>query len=292
MNKIKLMLSSLLMAVVFSGCYEAVPAGYSGKILTGSGWSPDVYPPSKVYVDSTFTMTPEKLFLIQTTTSKYVQPIKVVLKDKLTLSADIIFRGRVTVDPKVVNFVFNDMPIKKGDRIITTDEVYHTYAKMIVLNTAREVISKYGVDDVNTNYARITTELYTAIKPKLKGLPMDISDITIGDIRYPDIVTKAIEQAKERRMAIEREEADVQIALTKAKGREQVAKATYRIRMLEAKQIRDYNSMINKGITDKLIELKRIEVQQTIANNIANNKNVVYMPLPMMHNTSPIKVIK
>ena len=179
-----------------------------------------------------------------------------------------------------------------NDNIVTTKEVYNTYGKMVVLNTAREVISKYNVDEVNTNYARITVELYNAIKPKLKGLPIDISDVTLGNIQYPKIVTSAIEAAKQRRMEIEKEQAQVQIELTKAKGREQVAKANYRVRMLEAKQIRDYNKMINSGLTDDLIELKKIEVQMKLAENLGNNKNVVYMPMEMMSSTEFLKSIK
>lgn len=243
-----------------SACNELVPAGHKGKILGKNGWQPEVYPPSKVWVDTTFTFNPEKLFFIETTTRKYAQPIKVLLKDKLTLKAEIVFRCRVTGDQKVINGLFNDMPM--NDSIVTTDEVYNTYAKMIVLNTAREVISKYDVEEVNTNYQRITVELYDAIAPKLEGLPIDISDVTIGDIEYPKIVTAAIEQAKERRMAIEKEEAQVQIELTKKAGQEEIAKADYKIKMLEAKRIRDYNEMTAKGITPELLKLRELELRE------------------------------
>lgn len=259
-SKILSTLLILVIALTFTNCNEQVPAGMKGKILGKSGWQPEVYPPSKVWVDTTFTTTPEKLYLIQTTTQKFVQPVKVLLSDKLTLNAEIVFRGRVTVNPKVINGLFNDMPM--NDNIVTTAEVYSTYGKMIVLNTAREVISKYNVDEVNINYARITTELYNAIKPKLVGLPIDISDVTIGNIQYPKIVSDAIEKAKERRMEIEKEQANVQIALTKKKGQEQLAMADYRIKMLEAKRIADYNKKISEGVTKDLITLRKLEIRE------------------------------
>jgi len=258
MKKIVLVLMLVLSALVMSGCNETVPAGYVGKIMGKNGWEPEVYPPSKVWLaNNIWNINHEKLFLVQTTTQKFVQPIKVLLKDKLTLNAAIVFRGRITQNKKVLNALFNDMPM--NDNIVRTSEVYNTYGKMIVLNTAREVISKYNVDEVNKNYERITEELYSAIKPKLKGLPIDISDVTIGDIQYPKIVTEAIEKAKQRRMLIEQEKAQVQIDVTKAKGREQVAMAEYRVKMLQAKQIRDFNKMIASGLTPDLIELKKIE---------------------------------
>lgn len=253
------LLASALM-LSFTACNEQVEAGTKGKILGKLGWQPEVYPPSKVWVETVFTTTPEKLYLIQTTTQKFVQPVKVLLKDKLTLSAEIVFRGRVTTDEKVINGLFNDMPMDDG--IVTTTEVYDTYGKMVVLNTAREVISKYNVDEVNINYARITTELYNAIKPKLNGLPIDISDVTIGNIAYPKMVSEAIEKAKKRRMEIEQEKANVQIALTKKKGQEQLAIADYAIRMMEAKRIRDYNKMTAEGITPQLLKLRALELRE------------------------------
>lgn len=276
MKKIVLVVMLALSAMVMTGCNEQVPAGTKGKIMGKNGWQPEVYPPSKVWLANNFwNINHEKLFLVQTTTHKFVQPIKVLLKDKLTLNAEIVFRGRVTTNAKVINALFNDMPM--NDNIVTTSEVYNTYGKMVVLNTAREVISKYNVDEVNKNYERITDELYSAIKPKLKGLPIDISDVTIGDIQYPKIVTEAIEKAKQRRMLIEQEKAQVQIDVTKAKGREQVAMAEYRVKMLQAKQIRDFNKMIASGLTPDLIELKKIEKWNGVLPSTTLGSNTSFM---------------
>jgi len=257
---IVLVLAGLVM-FGFTGCNTQVPAGHKGKIMGKTGFQPEVYPPSKVWLNNNiWNLTPEKMFLVQTTTKKYAQPIKVLLKDKLTLKAHIVFRGRISGDNKTISTIFNDMQM--DDKIVTTDEVYNTYGKMVVLNTAREVISQYNVDEVNTNYARITVELYNAIKPKLDHLPIEISDVTIGSIEYPAIVTEAIEKAKERRMAIEKEEAQVQIELTKLKGREAIAKGEYNIKMIEAKRIADYNKKIASGITKDLLELRRLELRE------------------------------
>lgn len=287
-NLKKLSTFALLATIPFltTACYEQVPAGHVGKIMGKNGWQPEVYPPSKVYVDSTFTFTPEKLFVVETTTKKYQEPITVLLADKLELSAEVVFRGRIndtTTDR--INMIFNDMHM--NDNVVTTDEVYEVYGKMIILNTAREVISKYNVDEVNTNYARITSELYLALEPKLAGLPIEISDVTIGNIRYPEIVTKAIEQAKERRMAIEKEQAQVQIELEKAKGREEVAKAEYRIKMLEGKRLRDYNQMIAQGITKDLLELRRLELRE-----MELNKWDGVLPSTLMNGEVPVILSK
>ena len=266
MNKSKILkiLGIAILPLFLANCNEQVPAGHKGKILGKTGFQPEIYPPSKVWLTESFprglSTTSEKMFLMQTTTKMYREPVEVLLKDKLTLRADVRFRGRITTNEKIMNSIFNDMPM--DDNIVTTDEVYQTYGRMVIRNTSREVISKYNVDEVNQNYARITTELYQAIKPKLIGLPIEISDITLGNIEYPTIVTAAIENAKERRMQIEKEEAQVQIELTKKHGQEELAEADYRIKMMEAKRIRDYNRMIVDGITPQLLKLRTLELRE------------------------------
>lgn len=257
----KYFISMLLVAFTFTACSEQVPQGHVGKILTKNGFNPETFPPSKVWVDNgPMTLNPDKLILVETTTRKYNEPITVLLQDKLELNAEIVFRCRINTHEKVLSTVFND--IKLNDDVITTDEVYNIYGKMVVLNTARDIISKYNVDEVNQNYGRITAELYQAIGPKLENLPIDISDVTVGNIQYPAMVTAAIIKAKERRMLIEQEEANVQIALTKAKGQEEVAKATYSVKLMEAKQVRDYNQLIAAGLTPELIKLKELELER------------------------------
>lgn len=258
MKKIVSLLIVMTILITLSGCYEQIPAGYKGKIMGTSGFQPEIYPPSRVWLSSFAPV--ETMYFVETTTKKFNEPITVLLKDKLELSGEVVFRGRINGSEKNINTIFNDMNM--NDAVVTTDEVYNVYGKMIVMNTAREIISQYNVDEVNKNYARITTELYNALKPKLANLPIEISDVTIGNIRYPDIVTKAIEKAKEKRMAIEEADAKVQIRLTELKGKEEAAKAEYRIKMLEAKRIRDYNKMVAEGITPDLLKLRNLELRE------------------------------
>ena len=284
MKRIYTLIMTIALALTVTGCYDTIPAGNKGKIMGSNGFQPEIYPPSKVWLDQWLTQTPEKLFLVQTTTKKYAEPFAVLLDDKLTLRGDVVFRCRITGTDKIVNSIFNDLQM--NDNIVTTDEVYNIYGKMIVLNTTREILSKYTVDDVNKNYARVTTELYNAIKPKLTGLPIEISDVTLGNISYPKIVTQAIEQAKEKQMAIEKEQAQVQIELTKLKGREQLAQGEYRIKMVEAKRMADYNKKIAEGITKDLLELRKLDLRE-----LELNKWNGALPTTFMSSGSDIPVI-
>ncbi len=262
-KKIKILLILIVAMIGMTACNEQIPQGTVAKVLGPTGFQPEVYPPGVINIDNgffTFERKKERLIFVETTTQKFNEPIKVLLKDKLTLSFEVIFRGRNTTSKKRLDAIFNDMKI--NDNIITTQEVYDVYGKMIIMNTARSVVSKYNVDEVNINYERITAELYKALKPKLAYLPMDISDVTIGAIKYPESVTAAIENANKRRMAIDTQKAQTQIELTEKRGQEQLALANYKIKMLEAKRIRDYNSITAKGITPQLLKLRELELAE------------------------------
>lgn len=262
---IKLTIMGVLAAVLFTGCYEQVPAGTKGKIMGKTGFQPELYPPSKIWVSKAFPFglntVSEKLYTVQTTTKKYTQPVQVKLsEEKLNVNVDIIFRGRIAGSDQVLNSIFNDLEM--NDNVVTVDEVYEVYGKQVVMNTARSIISQYNVDELPKNQSRITAELYNQVKENLKGSPIEISDVTIGQIDYPEVVEKSIEIATQRRMAIEKEAAEVQIRLTKIKGQEEVAKGQYKIKMIEAKRIRDYNAMTAKGITKDLLELRKLELRE------------------------------
>jgi hypothetical protein len=252
---------AVALTVSLSACNEQIPAGHLGKIMGKTGFQPEIYPPSKVWLDQTFTMTPEELFLVETTTQKYSQPVNIKLsEEKLNINVEVTFRGRISTNDKIINTIFNDM--KMDDHVITTDEVYEVYGRELVTNTARAVISKYNVDEIPKNFDRITKELFNALQPKLQNLPIELSEITIGKIDYPEVVEESIRTATQRRMAIEKEEAEVQIKLTEARGREELAKAEYSIKMMEAKRIRDYNEITAKGITADLLKLRELELRE------------------------------
>lgn len=254
-----LLLIPVLAITLLTGCHEQIPAGTKGKILGKTGFQPELYPPSKVWVNTFFS--PEKLLLVQTTTQKFNEQVNVKLaEEKLTVDVNIAFRGRINGSDKVLNTIFNDIPM--NDNVVTTQEVYDVYARQLVMNSARSIISTYNVDELPKNYERITLELYQTVSKKLKALPIEISDITIGDVNYPNVVENSIKLATERRMAIEKEQAEVQIKLTEAKGREELAEAEYRIKMMQGKQIYDYNKLISAGITEDLLKLKMIELQE------------------------------
>lgn len=259
-----------------SACgWNTVPPTYKGKILTTSGYNQDILEPGKYT-----TWGRDEMVLIQTNTATYKEDVDVVLSDKLTLQAEVRFRGRINGSVKVLNAMFNDIT-PGDDKVVSFQEVYNVYGRMAVRNKTREIISKYNVEEVHKNYGRLSGEIGVVLQEVLANTPLQISDIAMGSIQYPEVVTAAINAAKERKMAIEKEQAQAEIQLTKKKNERLLAEAQYQIEITNAKAIRDKNKIIGEGVTPELIELRRLEVLE----KMAENDSAVFMPVEAMSST-------
>jgi regulator of protease activity HflC (stomatin/prohibitin superfamily) len=275
----KQLIKALLLVVAVSmaaGCsFEVVPPASKGKILTTAGYSPDVLEPGKYTLWGR-----DQLVTLQTNTNTYTEQVKVVLSDKLTLDVDIRFRGRIAGNQKVINAMFNDITPGE-DNMVSFNEVYSVYGKMAVRNKTREIISQYSVEDVHKNYGRLSKEISAVLVDALADTPLEISDVALGDISYPKVVTEAVNMAKERELAIKKEQAQAEIDLTKKKNERLLAEADYQVEITRAKAIRDKNKIIGEGVTSELLKLRALEVQEAMA----KNGSAVFMPYEAMSTT-------
>ena len=266
----------VLMAIMFTGCNRVdVPAAHKGKVLTTAGYSPDILNPGRHDIGLT-----GKMIMIQTGTRASVEKVTVLLSDKLTLTADVKFRGRISSDEKILNAVFND-GTPNEQKVITFANVYNVYGKMAIRNKAREIISQYSTEEVHKNYARISKEIANSVTDALQGTPVEVSDMALGDIKYPAVVTNSINEAKQREMEIKKEYAQAKIDLARKANEKILAEADYQIQITKAKAVRDANRIIGEGITPALLDLKRIEA----IDKATTNKNTVFLPVESMLST-------
>lgn len=274
-QQIKFLILAVIAMSVSACSFEVVPPASKGKILTTSGYSPDVLEPGKYTLWGR-----DQLVTLQTNTSTYTERVKVVLSDKLTLDVDVRFRGRIAGNQKIINAMFNDIT-PGDDGVVSFHEVYSVYGKMAVRNKTREIISQYSVEDVHKNYGRLSKEISSVLVEALANTPLEISDVALGDIAYPQVVTDAVNMAKERELAIKKEQAQAEIDLTKKKNERLLAEADYQVEVTRAKAIRDKNKIIGQGVTPELIELRRLEVME----KMATGGNTVFMPVEGMTST-------
>lgn len=266
-------------ALALTACsFEIVPPATKGKILTTQGYSPDILEPGKYTLWGRDSMV-----ILETQTNTYKETVKVIMSDKLTLFADVRFRGRIAGKDKIINAMFNDISAG-NDRVVSFNEVYSIYGKPAVRNKTREILSQYTVEDVHKNYARLSGEIAAVLLPALANTPLEISEVALGDIKYPEVVTAAIEAAKKKELEITEEEAKAEIAMTKKRNELALAQANYDIEITEAKAVRDANKIIAQGITPSLLRLKQIEVNRILAEQ-AGEGDQIFIPVEGMTST-------
>jgi len=280
MKKIILAIVAVVTVFMFTGCHETVPQGTKGKVLDRSGFQPEVYPPSRVT-----TGFFGSLVLVETVTHTVNEKVTVRMKDDMNLLVQVRFQLRMGEKEKSLNAVFND--IKPADcKTITLKQVYQVYGKMITNNITREVLSQYKIGDVNDNFNHISADIYQRILKAFKPTPLIISDVALGKLDYPKVIDDAIEAAAKRELEIKQAEADVQVRLTELQGKEKVAEGEYRIKMQEAKRIKDYNEAIAEGITPELLELRKLEVQEALVQAIGEgDTTTIFVPYSALGTT-------
>lgn len=171
----------MLLAVLGSlvGCgYEIVPQGTKGKTLDRGGFHPEVYSPQRVNVG-----LHGKLILVETITQTMNEPITVRMKDNMNLKASVRFQLRMGNKEASMNSVFNDIKPKDG-KLITLNQVYNVYGKMIVNEVTREILSQYKISDVQANFSKISADIYSKVKADFKPTPLIISDVALGKLDF------------------------------------------------------------------------------------------------------------
>ena len=131
-------------------------------------------------------------------------------------------------------------------------------------SVAREVIAKYLPEEFNTTRRdEIQSEIDARMREKLSENYLRLNDVLIRNIRLP----KTLEAAIERKLQQEQESLEYEFRLEKA------SKEADRMR-IEAEDIRDYQAIVSKGISQELLKWKGIEATSALANS-PNTKVVV-----------------
>lgn len=275
----KILLAIAAVSVLFvTGCSEYVPPAHKGKVLAPSGFTPDIHPAGKVGGFGPFSRN--KLILLETGTQTATETMTVKLSDDAKLTFDVKFRTRIAGSEDVLNSMFDDIVLPQGSNKVTLSMVYNTYGKMIIRNKSREVMNDYAVDEISKNYDRISSELAIAIKEGFVGIPLEMSDVALGNVEWPKEVTAAINATLKSRAEIAKIEADKLKDLADAKAREAIAEANYAAEMVEARTLRDYNKTVASGISQNFLQFKALQTQEKMIKAMQENpnSNTIYMP--------------
>lgn len=257
-----------LMVSLLTGCgFYTVPPASKGKILSTSGYSADVKETGKYLLWGR-----DEMVVLDTSTQTMAESVSVKMQDNLTLDFQVRFRTRIAGNDKVINAMFND--ITHENYQVSLPRVYAVYGKDVVQSVARSVVGKYKTEDVGVNFDKITNDLHQELVKRMVNSPLEVSNITLANIVYPDVITKAIEAQQERKLAIETEANNQAVEMVKKENELKLAQADYEIRMTRAKALRDENKTTAEGLNPLLLEYRRLEVLESMT----KNNNAVFVP--------------
>lgn len=272
MNKYIKIAIVALMASTLSGCYGkkvTVPPAFEGKVLGKNGYLPDTYPPSSFRLASCWGLGSicEQLILIDKSDKGMIEKFTLFMpKSDLTMSFDI--RLTASIKDGKTDTILNRVQPKttdSGSRVIYFDKVYDTYAKPIIRDAVRSVLAEYTIDQVASSRDAVNSELVARVGNALKDTPVGLKQFALASVQYPGIITKRKEQAEERRIEIDQEEARKQVELIKIQTALEKAKASRAIRRENAEAAAEENKIAAQSITPQYLEYKKLEVLMEIA---------------------------
>lgn len=255
-------------SLALTGCgYYTVPPAMKGKILSTSGYSADVKETGKYLLFGR-----DEMVLLDTSTQTYGEPVEVKMTDNLNLRFDVRFRTRINGSDQVINNMFND--IRHENYQVTLPMVYKVYGRDVVQAVARSVVGKYGTEEVAANFDKISVDLATELRERLKNSPLEMSNITLGNLDYPKTIDDAYAAQGERRLAIETEANNQAVEMVKKTNQLRLAEANYAIEKKKAETLRDTNDITAAGLSPALLAYRALEVQE----KMAENKAAVFVP--------------
>ncbi len=275
----------LVSTIALSGCSffgerVEVPPASVGMVLGANGYQGDIVPPSRFRLSSCWRLC-DKLVVIEAGDVGMVERMDVLMpQDNIFLGVDVRFTLAMSQNKTELLRVFDRVVprrLESGNYGSTIQDVYATYGEAVVRNVVRAELSKMSIGEVQNNQGAVSENLRIAVAKALEKTPLEIRQFGLADLRFPDVVRSAMEATQERRIAIERAEADAQVKIREAQARLEVTRAEREADILEAQTIAESNRILAAGVTPELLEYRKWQVIQ----KMAENKNVVFFPVEM-----------
>jgi regulator of protease activity HflC (stomatin/prohibitin superfamily) len=146
----------------------------------------------------------------------------------------------------------------------TGSDYYRTIVAPYVRSSARRVVGRYSPEEIySTKREQIEREIRTEVQEKMNGKHILVNAILIREVHLPVAVQGAI-QTK-----LEEEQKALQMQYVLERTRQEAER-----KRIEAAGIADFQTIISRGLTDKVIEWKGIEATEKLAES-PNSKLVL-----------------
>lgn len=259
-----------LAALALTACGEKVevPPAFKGKVLSESGFLPESYPPSKFRL-SPCMMYCDRLVLVETADVGAQEQFDLFMpKDQLSMPFAIRFTYSIRSDDKWLDTIVAAVPAKtseSGQQFISAEQIYIRYGAPAMRSVVLEVLSQYTINDVASSRQMVNSKIVEAITRAFENTPILIKNVALDNVQFPEIITQQKIIAAQRRIDIEKEEAEQQVQLVKIETELEVAKANRAVRREQAEAAREENEIYAASISDKYLEYRQLEILEALA---------------------------
>jgi len=281
------MFAVAVMAFAMVGCGQLVEVGPAqvAKVMNESGYKEGTIPTSKFRLAVCFVEPCEKLVVLDASDRSFKEPLDLFIpKDKLMMDFDV--RATLSLDPSNFEQVFTKVtPRPKSESVysIPLAQVYDTYAKDIIRAEVREFLSQYSIAEIASSREAINAQLSERLSDSIsKRTPFKVRYIGIADLKYPEVIVKAQENAAERREKIEQENAQLEISKVQLARQLKEAQLQRKVDVEQATAEAEVNRIMGQSMTDEYRTYKSFQIMA----EMAGSSNKVFMPVDMLQSVA------
>jgi regulator of protease activity HflC (stomatin/prohibitin superfamily) len=273
MSRVRLLcLAPLALLVV--GCNQAVPTGHVGKVRTVSGFDATVLRPG---------LHPcwgrDVMHALEVSDQQFNLNMSVLCKDQLNFKFDVgVLCAVDKTKTDLINQTFENVTPANGNTI-TMQQLFTMYVQPVVDQEARKVVSSYATKDIAERREEVIESIRTAINEAISTSLMVVKRITVNNLDFPDVITRAQEERARRQVEIAGVQADVDKKLAEARGQLAVAQLDYERQLIEAAMIADSNQIIGASISPQYLAWWELKVLSSAASGPNNWGFIPYTDL-------------
>lgn len=254
------MLSVAVIALLAVGCSVVKPGTQAMK------WNPygKGLQTQEVYKDGVVWHMPwNGVVRYSTQWQTFSEDVSILTKDELHIPITV----SVTLRPIEAELVQLELEVGQ--------DYYKNVIRPEFVSLTRNIFSGYEYKVVSPQSPEIETLIYKQLVAKIEGKHLEIDNITINHIKYPQVVTSAVDRKLAVEQDIQQKDYEIKIAEKQAE-----------IQRILAKGQRDAQQIIDAGLTQKYLQYKALEVQD----KLTTSPNAKFYFVPMGKDGLPIIV--
>ncbi|MCK5807460.1 hypothetical protein KAH37_00595 [bacterium] len=247
----------ILFSLAVTGCTNPfTPAGHEGYVMEhprvwgSGGFQGSLIGPSNYGVSFWRNEVENVDFRPQT----YSESFNILVKDELNIS----FRFQTIIKVKKGS-------VKEVVEGYAGSRFYKRYIKEPLRAMIRESVQTHESRSVKEKRSEIASAVIGKLKKYLEKTPFIVMSGAVGNIDYPEVVTKAVEKKLAAKQLLDEKETQ-----------KEIAKKDAEIRIEEARGIAEAQRIINSTLTRNYLQHEAIDAQSKMA--ASPNHTTVYIP--------------